>query len=80
MSNFFVCGPKFTNFISPNVEAIVVDRVIPPIFDVNTIQRYSRSKSKVVRNRAEIGRFLAFPKMAPTLLPLPHGTTPGKVL
>jgi len=25
--NFFVCGPKFTKFLSPNVEGVVVDEI-----------------------------------------------------
>jgi len=25
--NFFVCGPTFTKFISPNVEGVVVDQL-----------------------------------------------------
>jgi len=28
VNNFFVCGPKFTNFFSPNVRGVVVDELL----------------------------------------------------
>jgi len=49
--NFFVCGPKFTRFLFSNVGGVVV-----------VVLGYSLSKSKVVRNRAEIWTFFGPPK------------------
>ena len=32
---FFVCGPKFTSFLSPNVEGVVIDEVFFQMFDMS---------------------------------------------
>jgi len=32
--NFFVCGVKFTIFISPNVGEVVIDQVFFPLFNM----------------------------------------------
>jgi len=54
---------------------------------VDPFQRYLRSKSKVVRNRAKFFMFFALPnfvggrlpKVVPTLSRLPLGASPGEV-
>ena len=54
---------------------------------VDSFRRYSRSKSKVVKNRAEFKTMFCsskfsgagLPKIVRTLSPLPRGTSPGKV-
>jgi len=52
------CGPNFTHFLLPNMEGVVVDEVFfSDVRYVDHFRRYSRSKSKVVRNRAEIWTF-----------------------
>ena len=60
--NFFVCGPKFTNFLSPNVEGVVVDDVFFQMFDMSIssgdIRDQSRKLSKI---GPKYGRFLALP-------------------
>ena len=33
--NFFVCGPKFTKFLSPNVDGVVVDQVFFQLLDMS---------------------------------------------
>ena len=55
--NFFVCGPKFANFFSTNVGAVVVDSYFSDFQHVDPFREYSRSKSKVVRNRAGFWTF-----------------------
>ena len=52
VNNLFVCGPKFAVFLSSNVEGVVVDQLLFRFRFVDPFRRYSRSKSKVVRNRA----------------------------
>jgi len=51
--NFFVCGPKFTIFFSPNVGGVVVDQVFP-IFDrrirSGDIRDQTRKLSEIVLN------------------------------
>ena len=42
--NFFVCGPKFTIFFSPNVEGVVVDQVFSDFRYVDLFRRYSRTR------------------------------------
>ena len=60
--NFFVCGPKFTRFPLSNLGGLVVDQLyFSDFWRAHPFRRYSRSKSKVVRNRAEIRTFLALP-------------------
>jgi len=49
------------SFAGPNVEGVVVDEVFSDVRYVDQFRRYSRSKSKVVRNRAEIWTYLALP-------------------
>jgi len=73
---------------SSRVEGDVVDQVFFfPIFDVIPFRRYSRSKSKVFKNRAEIWTVFALPKFRgqafQTLYgtnssPVPRGTPPEK--
>jgi len=55
--NFFVCGPNFTKIFLFNVGGIVVDQVCFRFWYLDPRWRYSRSKSKVVRNRAEFSMF-----------------------
>jgi len=49
--NFFVCGPKFTNFFSPNLEGVVVlfrwaiCQCIPEIFAIK-VERCQKSRQK----------------------------------
>ena len=53
--NFLVCGPKFTRFLLANVGGV-------DVWCRDPFGGCSRSKSKVVRNRAEIWRFFGPPK------------------
>jgi len=55
--NFFICGPKFTRFLLSNLGGVVVDQLLFRFLTCPPFRRYSRSKSKVVRNRAEIWTF-----------------------
>ena len=62
MSNFFVCGPKFTNFISPNVEGVVVDEVSFQMFDMSISSGDIRDQSRKLSEIApKFERFLALP-------------------
>ena len=62
VNNFFVCGPKFTNFFSPNVGGVVVDELLFrfSIFDLwirsGDIRDQSRKLSEIAKN---FGRFFA---------------------
>ena len=55
-----VCGPKFTNFIRPNAEGVVVDNGFFQTFDMTIpsedIRDQSRKLSKIATN---FGRFFA---------------------
>jgi len=64
--NFFVCGPKFTNFLL-NPTGIDVDQVCSRFL----ISWYSRSESKVVRNRVEFSTFSLSQISGVHALPLP---------
>ena len=60
--NFFVCGPKFTRFLLSNAGGVVVVQLRVRFLTCRAFLGYSLSKSKVVRNRAEIWTFfLALP-------------------
>jgi len=54
--NSFVCGPNFTQVLLSNVEGAVVDK-FSDLRCFEPFRGYSRSKLKVVKNRAE---FLPF--------------------
>ena len=49
--NFFVCEPKFTN--DPTYDELWLINYFSDFRYVDPFRRYSRSKSMVVRNRAE---------------------------
>ena len=51
VNNFFVCGPKYAKFFSPNVVGAVDDQELFRFLYIDPFQRYSRSKFKVVQNR-----------------------------
>ena len=55
--NFFVCGPKFTNFFRPTRKGLWLIKFFSGVRYVDPFRRYLRSKSKVVKNRAEIWTF-----------------------
>jgi len=57
--NFLVSGPKFTRLIRYEMSLI---KCYSDFRYVDAFQRYSRSKSKVVNNRAEFWIFIAFSK------------------
>ena len=59
--NFLVCGPKFTRFLLSNVGGVVVDQILLVFRYVDQFWGYSRSKSKVARNRTEIWTFFGLP-------------------
>jgi len=59
--NVFVCGPKFTIF-SSIVEGVVADKVPLRFAIYHSVRGYSRSKSKVVRNRTKFCTFFRPPK------------------
>ena len=80
--NFFVCGPKFANFLSPNVGGVEVDQLlfqfsiygsVPEIF---TIKLESCLKSRNFALPNFRGR--AFPKSCAHVNTLPRGTSRGK--
>jgi len=48
----FVSGPKFGKYFSSNMGGIAVDNTIFAYRLLDPSQRYSRSKSRVVRNRS----------------------------
>jgi len=60
--NFFVCGPKFTRFLLSNVGGLWLINYVSDFWCGDSFLRYSRSKSKAVRNRAEIWSFFGPPK------------------
>ena len=79
--NFLLVEQSSPNF-SPNRGEVVVDfRYADPF------RRYLRSKSKVVKNRAEFCKFFALPnfvgadppEVIPSLSRLHPGTSPGNV-
>jgi len=57
--NSVVCGPKFTYFFLPNVEWVVVDNGFSDCRYDDLFRRYSRPKSTVVKNCAEIWTFFS---------------------
>ena len=59
--DFFVCGPKFTRLSLLNAEGIAVDHFFSDFGYLEQFRRYSRSKSKLVKNRAEFLTFFALP-------------------
>jgi len=65
-ASYYVCGPKYTNvfFVHSNVGGIVVDQVayFSEFRFVDLFRRYSRSESKVIRNRAEFWTLFFSPK------------------
>ena len=48
-----VCGPKFTKFFSPTWKGLWLNKFFSDFRYVDPFRRYSRSKSKVFRNRAK---------------------------
>ena len=59
--NSFVCGPKFTKFFLSNVKGAVVDKYFSDLRYFEPFRGYSRSKLKVVKNRAEFWTFFTLP-------------------
>jgi len=53
VNNFFVCGPKFTDFFRTTWEGLQLINYFSDFRFVDRFRRYSRSKLKVVRNRAK---------------------------
>jgi len=64
--NFFVCGPKFTIFFSPNVGGVIVDQLLFRFstgLSVRDIRDQTRKLSEIAPNFALINfRGRAFPK------------------
>ena len=50
VNNFFVCGPKFAVFFRPTWEGLSLINYFSDFRFMYPFRRYSRSKSKVVRN------------------------------
>jgi len=81
VNNFFVCGPKYTNFFHPTWEGLQIFKNSSDFRYVDPLWRYSRSKSKVVKNRVEFWTFFGrhkflgagLVKIVPKLSSLPHG-------
>ena len=84
--NVFVCGPKFTGFFLPNVEGVVVDKIlfgfamcgsVPEIF---VIKVESCQKSRRILDVFSPSQILGadLPKVISILSPLPYGTSNGK--
>ena len=57
--NFFVCGPKFTKvfFAQRGTKGLWLIKFFSDVRYVDPFRRYLRSKSKVVKSRAEIWTF-----------------------
>jgi len=51
VNNFFVCGPKFTDFFRPTWEGLYLINYFSDFRFVDPFRRYSRSNSKVGKNR-----------------------------
>ena len=85
--NVFVSGPKFTNFFHPIGDETLLIKYLSDFRYVDPFQRYLRSNSKVVRNRAKylyvfvLPHFIGgpLPKVVHTSKPLPLCTPPGEV-
>jgi len=87
--NFFVCGPKFTIFLSPKVEGIVVDEVFFQMFDMSISSGDIRDQIRKLSEIApKFGRYLALPNFGGGLpkvvrslstLPQAQGTSSGEV-
>jgi len=83
--NFFVCGPTFTIFFSPNVGGVVVDQLLfrfstgRSVREIFAIKAESCLKShRILASQISGGGPSA--KIVPTWTPLPSGTSRGKVL
>ena len=59
--NFLAFGPKFTNFISPIGDEMLLIKYFSDFRCVDPFRRYLRSKSKVVTNSAEFWTFFILP-------------------
>jgi len=85
--NFFVSGPTFTKFSSTRKWSLLITPFTVWRY-LNTFQRYSRSKLKVVLVRTEFWTFFTLqifngvvpPKVVPVLSPPPKGTPHGSLL
>jgi len=69
--NFVVSGPMFTKFLRPIGDEMELIKCISDFRYVDPFQRYSRSKSKVVKNCAEFWTFFTLPNFV--------GGTPCKI-
>jgi len=87
LNNFFVCGPKYTNFFSSNVGGVAdlqklfrfsISWSVPEIF---AIKVESCQKSRRILDIFGGHKFMGvgLVKIVPTLSPLPHGTSTEKV-
>jgi len=56
--NFVVSGPKFTQFFRPIGDEMWLIKYYSDFRQVDAFLRHLRSKSKVVKNRAEFWTFL----------------------
>jgi len=85
--DFFVCGPKFTKFLTPKVRGVVVDR-----FQISVISIYcgvirARSKSKLSEIAPNFRRLFTLPNfvggtpsnIVPPLSRLPRVTSSNKL-
>ena len=54
-----VCGPKFTEFFSLNVEVVVVEGVFFQIFDMSIRSGVIRDQSPILQKSTEFCMFLA---------------------
>jgi len=59
INNFFICGPKFINFFRPTWDGLWLINYFFDFRYVDPFRRYSRSKSKVVRNLAGFWTFFS---------------------
>jgi len=87
--NFFVCGLKFTIFLSPNVGGVVVDQLlfqfsicgsIPEIFAIKLERCHKSHWILDVFLPSQILGCGPSRKIVPTWTPLPRGTSRGKAL
>ena len=62
--NFLVCGPKFTEFCSLNVEGVVVDKMLFRFAICRYFPEILEIKVEVVKNRAEFWTILSPPQIS----------------
>ena len=86
LNNFFIYGPKYTKFFSPNVGGVVVDKLLFRFSICGSVPEIFAIKVEVVKNRAKFWtvfgplKFMGagLPKIEPSLSLLPRCTSTAK--